>query len=415
MAPSRRRSTQASSPAAPCTSACATVCRSCWADRCATTARSPTTMANVVEAADAMREHVGGVAVALMLASTLHAIATGNLLPAGVETFCVDINQAVVTKLADRGSHQALGIVTDVGPFVHQLSEALANERAGVGPALPHVPALHFGVLYEINPWMHARVAVDRDPQHRTMGEPRHQPARRRSRDRNAHPAGARSRSRVHRQRRAGRRFDLRAEHFRHPSVNRRRRSSRSGSLSRVGAVVDLPEEIGHEGAGDALPFDGTLLSGYRPRSDVAAGPVISEKLGVPVRTIELVDDRLFHVDLTFARSTTGGRCVHDGLGRLRPQSRRRARARTAMARRRRGVVVLCELGRGRHQHRDAVTPARVGRQLEAWGFSVVESPVDEFLKGGRRLSLPDARVGREVELRSRARSTPWRARCAPP
>jgi hypothetical protein len=82
-------------------------------------------MANVVDAADAMRALVPGVTVALMLASTLHAIATGNLLPAGVETFCVDINQAVVTKLADRGSHQALGIVTDVGPFVHQLADAL--------------------------------------------------------------------------------------------------------------------------------------------------------------------------------------------------------------------------------------------------------------------------------------------------
>jgi hypothetical protein len=57
----------------------------------------------------------------------LHAIATGNLLPAGVETFCVDINQAVVTKLADRGSHQALGIVTDVGPFIRQLTEALTG------------------------------------------------------------------------------------------------------------------------------------------------------------------------------------------------------------------------------------------------------------------------------------------------
>jgi lysine-ketoglutarate reductase/saccharopine dehydrogenase-like protein (TIGR00300 family) len=87
----------------------------------------PDTMANVVDAADAMREHVPGVAVALMLASTLHAIATGNLLPAGVETFCVDINQAVVTKLADRGSHQALGIVTDVGPFAHQLAVALTS------------------------------------------------------------------------------------------------------------------------------------------------------------------------------------------------------------------------------------------------------------------------------------------------
>jgi hypothetical protein len=63
------------------------------------------------------------VRVALILASTLHAIATGNLLPAWVETYCVDINHAVVTKLADRGSHQALGLVTDVGLFVRDLAE----------------------------------------------------------------------------------------------------------------------------------------------------------------------------------------------------------------------------------------------------------------------------------------------------
>ena len=87
----------------------------------------PDTMPNVVEAADAMRLLLPGVTVALMLASTLHAIATGNLMPDGIETFCVDINQAVVTKLADRGSHQALGIVTDVGPFVRQLADALVD------------------------------------------------------------------------------------------------------------------------------------------------------------------------------------------------------------------------------------------------------------------------------------------------
>ncbi|MGH9279055.1 MAG: TIGR00300 family protein [Acidimicrobiales bacterium] len=86
----------------------------------------PDVLTNVVEAADAMRALLPGVGVALMLASTLHAIATGNLLPAGVETYCVDINQAVVTKLADRGSHQALGIVTDVGLFLHTLAEHLA-------------------------------------------------------------------------------------------------------------------------------------------------------------------------------------------------------------------------------------------------------------------------------------------------
>lgn len=85
----------------------------------------PDVITDVTAAADAMRAHVEGVGVALMLASTLHAIATGNCLPAGVETFCVDINQAVVTKLADRGSHQALGIVTDVGPFVRQLADHL--------------------------------------------------------------------------------------------------------------------------------------------------------------------------------------------------------------------------------------------------------------------------------------------------
>jgi lysine-ketoglutarate reductase/saccharopine dehydrogenase-like protein (TIGR00300 family) len=87
----------------------------------------PDVYRDVVEAADTMRYLVPGVSVALMLASTLHAIATGNLLPAGVQTFCVDINQAVVTKLADRGSHQALGIVTDVGLFVRQLAEQLGG------------------------------------------------------------------------------------------------------------------------------------------------------------------------------------------------------------------------------------------------------------------------------------------------
>jgi len=76
---------------------------------------------DVVAAADEMREHIEGVEVALMMASTLHGIATGNILPAGVETFCVDINHAVITKLADRGSHQALGIVTDVGLFLRDV------------------------------------------------------------------------------------------------------------------------------------------------------------------------------------------------------------------------------------------------------------------------------------------------------
>jgi lysine-ketoglutarate reductase/saccharopine dehydrogenase-like protein (TIGR00300 family) len=91
----------------------------------------PDVITDVVVAVDAMRSHLGGVRVALMLATTLHAIATGNILPAGVETYCVDINQAVVTKLADRGSHQALGIVTDIGLFLRDLVEHLAPHASG--------------------------------------------------------------------------------------------------------------------------------------------------------------------------------------------------------------------------------------------------------------------------------------------
>ncbi|HVL80381.1 MAG TPA: TIGR00300 family protein, partial [Actinomycetota bacterium] len=87
----------------------------------------PDVFTDVVDAQEAMRAHLEGVRVALMLASTLHAIATGNLLPATVDTFCVDINQAVVTKLADRGSHQVLGIVTDAGLFCRQLVENLCT------------------------------------------------------------------------------------------------------------------------------------------------------------------------------------------------------------------------------------------------------------------------------------------------
>jgi lysine-ketoglutarate reductase/saccharopine dehydrogenase-like protein (TIGR00300 family) len=86
----------------------------------------PDVITDVMDAQEAMRARLGGVRVALMLASTLHAIATGNLLQAGVETYCVDINQAVVTKLADRGSHQALGLVTDVGLFLRELAQKLA-------------------------------------------------------------------------------------------------------------------------------------------------------------------------------------------------------------------------------------------------------------------------------------------------
>ena len=62
-----------------------------------------------------------------MLSSMLHSIGVGNMLPSWVKVVCVDINPAVVTKLSDRGSTQTIGVVTDVGLFLHQLAEHVAR------------------------------------------------------------------------------------------------------------------------------------------------------------------------------------------------------------------------------------------------------------------------------------------------
>ena len=86
----------------------------------------PETLMDLVDAqeryAAALSENVQMV---LMLSSMLHSIGVGNMLPSWVRVVCVDINPAVVTKLSDRGSSQTLGVVTDVGLFLHRLAEAL--------------------------------------------------------------------------------------------------------------------------------------------------------------------------------------------------------------------------------------------------------------------------------------------------
>ncbi|MGH7352246.1 MAG: TIGR00300 family protein [Candidatus Methylomirabilales bacterium] len=85
----------------------------------------PDVITDVLKAQDEMRRHLKGVGLALMIGSTLHAIATGNLLQATVKTICVDINPAVVTKLADRGTFQGIGIVSDAASFLRELCHAL--------------------------------------------------------------------------------------------------------------------------------------------------------------------------------------------------------------------------------------------------------------------------------------------------
>lgn len=90
----------------------------------------PDVITDTLQAQELMREKARGVSFALMMATTLHAIATGNLLPASVKTVCVDINPAVVTKLTDRGTFQAMGLVTDVGLFLRELCQCLDLEAA---------------------------------------------------------------------------------------------------------------------------------------------------------------------------------------------------------------------------------------------------------------------------------------------
>jgi hypothetical protein len=85
----------------------------------------PEVIQSSVEAQSRYRELLRDADYVVMLASMLHSIAVGNMLTSRVKIACVDINLAVVTKLSDRGTSQAIGIVTDVGTFLPLLVEEL--------------------------------------------------------------------------------------------------------------------------------------------------------------------------------------------------------------------------------------------------------------------------------------------------
>lgn len=85
----------------------------------------PEVVTDALAAQDAMRRLIPGVGFCLMVATTLHSIAVGNLLPAWVKVACVDISPATVTKLMDRGSTQTVGIVSDAEPFLRALVHEL--------------------------------------------------------------------------------------------------------------------------------------------------------------------------------------------------------------------------------------------------------------------------------------------------
>jgi lysine-ketoglutarate reductase/saccharopine dehydrogenase-like protein (TIGR00300 family) len=88
----------------------------------------PDTITDAVEAQNAIREQAHEADLVLMLATLLHSVAVGNCLPSTTRVVCVDINPATVTQLLDRGSAQAIGMVTDIGTFLPALAETILDE-----------------------------------------------------------------------------------------------------------------------------------------------------------------------------------------------------------------------------------------------------------------------------------------------
>jgi N-dimethylarginine dimethylaminohydrolase len=251
-------------------------------------------------------------------------------------------------------------------------------------------PPQHFGVLYEINPWMERGVQVDHDA------------------------ASQQWEALVAALRLAGAEVVTMApqpdlpdlvftanaglvngaqfvpSHFRHPE-RRGETEVNAAWFAGLGFQVDrLPAEVDHEGAGDALPFspeggEKVLVSAYSSfRSGVDAAPALSRLLRCPVRSIQLVEPRLYHLDLTFCplddRRAMCAPGAWDRYGRsvveaLVPEplwlTDDEALAFCANSVVVGSTVVMPNI------------PPRVGRQLEAWGFDVVRCDVDEFLKAG--------------------------------
>ena len=90
----------------------------------------PDTIMDMVVAQEKYAAALEGADLVLILGTMLHGIGVGNMTPSWVRTVCVDINPATVTKLVDRGSAQASGIVTDVGLFLRLLADELDQTAA---------------------------------------------------------------------------------------------------------------------------------------------------------------------------------------------------------------------------------------------------------------------------------------------
>jgi N-dimethylarginine dimethylaminohydrolase len=245
-------------------------------------------------------------------------------------------------------------------------------------------PPSYFGVMYEINPWMHHQVVADPERAHeqwetlvatlRAAGaEVEIQPAAEGWPDlvftANAGIVN-------------GRQFV--PARFRHPERQGETPYDIEWFAGQGFTVDELPLGVSHEGAGDALPFGDVLVSAYRFRSDAASHAYLSRLTGAAVRSIELVDERLYHLDLTLCplddRRAMVGPAAWDRYGAkvmeaLIPEPLVLSADETLAF-----VANSVVVG---HTVVMPSCPPRVGHQLEAWGFEPVVCHVDEFLKAG--------------------------------
>ncbi len=245
-------------------------------------------------------------------------------------------------------------------------------------------PPEHFGVLYEINSWMSTEIPVDRDRAaaqwtilRATLEE-------------------------------AGATIDIQPpveglpdlvftanagivngtqfvpSRFRHPERQVETPYDIAWAEQAGFTVDELPLGVSHEGAGDALPFGPVLVSGYRMRSDAASHAYLSELTGVAVRSVELVDPRLYHLDITFC-PLDDQRAIVAPLG----WDRYGLKVMEALVPQ---PLVLDDDAALAFVANSVVVgttvvmpscPPPVGRQLESWGFDVVVVDVSEFQKAG--------------------------------
>lgn len=245
-------------------------------------------------------------------------------------------------------------------------------------------PPEYFRVLYEINSWMHTQVAVDPE-RARTQWDRLVSVMR---------SAGAEVDLLEPREGLPDLVFTANAgivngiqfvpARFRHPERQRETPHNVAWFRSRGYTITELPEHVVHEGAGDALPFGGVLVSAYRMRSDAASHAYLSRLTGAAVRSVELVDPRLYHLDLTFCplddRRAMVAPCAWDRYGQrviehlvpeplvLEPDEALAFCANSVVI----GTTVIMPS-----------CPRRVGRLLEGWGFDVEVVEVTEFQKAG--------------------------------